>query len=221
VLEILDSKKEGRVTSFLSRLASPGEPVWIKESNLRTEQNKAIIHAYQEKARAELERREEEVIRQHAAREIDRYRSVEARPRRERRREGEAVTQELPDRVDPRPAADAAADTEPDAAPVNHPPEKAQLTDAQRISIIQKKSEGLNATQIGAQLTISPSTIRSFLSRMKQGQTLHGTNGRPKKAPLPLILSERSLIPSPQVPTISQWTVLQKNDLRLPDNRIA
>jgi hypothetical protein len=52
-------------------LASSREVTWIKESDLRTDENKAAIQVYHEKTSVELSRREEEAIRHHAARDID------------------------------------------------------------------------------------------------------------------------------------------------------
>jgi hypothetical protein len=92
----------------------------VKESHLRTPENKAAIQVYQEKTRAELSRREDDVIRVHGARETDQYRNVGAFlvP---------AAFHLTSLREDAPPAQDA--------APAAHPTEKMQLTDEQRSGV--------------------------------------------------------------------------------------
>jgi DNA-binding CsgD family transcriptional regulator len=178
-----------RANNKLGKIAcAPRDAVWeMRRELLRKIWKKfwthylAFIISLRWKNRAELSRREEEIIRRYATREIDRYRNAETSPFRQRPQEGEAASQEVPGALDAWPAQDAAA-----AARAT---EKTHLTDAERILIIKTKEQGLNSMQIDPELPISPSTIRSFLSRAESRHTLHGTNGRPKKAPPPADLA--------------------------------
>jgi hypothetical protein len=57
----------------LTHFLSAAEPVWTKESKLKTDQKKEAIRIYQDKGQIEMEQQRQEEIQRHADIEIESY----------------------------------------------------------------------------------------------------------------------------------------------------